>query len=333
MARSLFLGVDAGGTHTRSVLIDERGSVVARGSAGAANHWTSSTSAAIGAVRSAIVSVLRATGAPPPRTVTAVGIGWSGLEAAGSAADARRFVGDAVRATHCVLDSDVFAGHVGAFGGESGVLVAAGTGSIALGVGDDGRRTRVGGWGHRYGDEGSAVWIAAEAIRAALRSADGRDPPGPLWSALRRHAGVTPEADDALEQVAPLVTTWLYAPERHTSEVATFARTVHELAEAGDVRSRAILAAAGRELAQLAHVAADRLAAPTPIRLACSGGVWQHNPIVRETFREALAAAPERFRLVEPIAPPDVGAALMAMAASGRPLASQEAPSVSRRRD
>ncbi len=61
----------------------------------------------------------------------------------------------------------------GATGGAPGVLVIAGTGSIACGRDREGRLMRAGGWGYLLGDEGSGFWIGREAVRAALAAAEG----------------------------------------------------------------------------------------------------------------------------------------------------------------
>ena len=328
-----YLGVDAGGTFTRSALIDAAGRVLARGAAGAANHHTSDGASVRASVREAVRGALaaapqhlheagkaRADGSDAA-SIRVLAIGWSGLEAPGSEAEARAIVGDAVRAEHMVLDSDVTAAHVGAFWGGPGVLVAAGTGSIALGVDGSGRRVRAGGWGHRFGDEGSAAWLATEGIRSALRAVDGRAPPTSLWEALLEHAGIAP-GGRATEALAVAVTDWLYDPARHVNDVAAFARCVHASAVAGDAVAMGVIEAGGRELAQLVAAAACRLGAPGPLPLAGVGGVWENVPRVRAACRTALASLlPDvAIHWVEPAADPAVGAALMALRADGLPL-------------
>ena len=349
-----YLGVDAGGTFTRSALIDATGRVLARGAAGAANHHTSDGASVRASVREAVRGALASQSQHPQRpreasetpatslasaagaagaaseaaahgsdvaSIRALAIGWSGLEAPGSEAEARAIVGDAVRAERMVLDSDVTAAHVGAFWGGPGVLVAAGTGSIALGVDSSGRRVRAGGWGHRFGDEGSAVWLATEGIRSALRAVDGRGPPTSLWEALLGHAGIAP-AGHATEALAVAVTDWLYAPARHVNDVAAFARYVHGTTVAGDTVAMGVIEAGGRELAQLVAAAACQLGTPGPLALAGVGGVWENAPEVRAACRAALASLlPDAaIHWVEPATDPAVGAALMALRADGLPL-------------
>lgn len=64
---------------------------------------------------------------------------------------------------HCVNDSEV--AHYAATGGV-GVIVIAGTGSIAFGRAKDGSSTSVGGWPLCiFGDEGSGAWLARKALQ------------------------------------------------------------------------------------------------------------------------------------------------------------------------
>ncbi len=55
-----------------------------------------------------------------------------------------------------------------AFGSGPGVIVIAGTGSIAYGRNRDGQTARAGGWGFAISDEGSGHWIGRAAVAAAL---------------------------------------------------------------------------------------------------------------------------------------------------------------------
>ena len=62
------------------------------------------------------------------------------------------------------------------FGDRSGVLLIAGTGSIALGRDEHGRWFRAGGLGILLGDEGSGSWIGLQAVKAAIRAREERGP-------------------------------------------------------------------------------------------------------------------------------------------------------------
>ena len=69
--------------------------------------------------------------------------------------------------------SDAEAALAGAFAGGPGVVVIAGTGSVAIGRGRDGRLLRAGGFGHIFGDKGGGFWLAREAISRALEAIEG----------------------------------------------------------------------------------------------------------------------------------------------------------------
>ena len=62
--------------------------------------------------------------------------------------------------------------------GEPGIVVIAGTGSRRLRPADRQSRGRAGGWGYLFGDEGSAFWLAREALAALMRWEDERTPHG-----------------------------------------------------------------------------------------------------------------------------------------------------------
>jgi glucosamine kinase len=71
-------------------------------------------------------------------------------------------------ARHVTVIADVEAAYLGALGDRAGILLLAGTGSMALGGNGRGQRARAGGWGPLLGDEGSAFWIGREWLRATM---------------------------------------------------------------------------------------------------------------------------------------------------------------------
>ncbi len=71
-----------------------------------------------------------------------------------------------------LVSDDAVTAHLGALGGEPGVVIVAGTGAIALAV--DEVAARADGWGTRLGDDGGGYWIGRAGLAAALRAHDGR---------------------------------------------------------------------------------------------------------------------------------------------------------------
>ena len=122
-------------------------------------------------------------------------------------------------ARRVLITTDVVTSHAGAFAGGDGVVLAAGTGAIALGVGDGIRQ--VDGWGYLYGDAGSGFWIGRRGLDAAFRGFDGRAEPGPL----------TERAQAVFGDLAGLPGRLYLAPDA-VARIARFA--VHVLELAGD---------------------------------------------------------------------------------------------------
>ncbi|HEY8530717.1 MAG TPA: BadF/BadG/BcrA/BcrD ATPase family protein, partial [Limnochorda sp.] len=191
--------------------------------------------------------------------------------------------------------------------GEPGVLLLAGTGSLALALGPDGREIRAGGWGYLLGDEGSGYWIGREAIRAALRAEDGRGPATSLTRRLCRAAGV--------ERVSDLVGP-VHRGEWSRARIAGLAKDVLEAAVQGDEVARAIIDSAARELALLVRAVLDRaefLASLDPVPTVTAGGLFRMGEAWLARVERALAREAPRARLAGRVEEPVVGAAYLAL--------------------
>src|SRR5262249_38829734 len=152
------LGIDAGGSATRVVLVAD-GQVTLRFTAPPMNALLSRD------LTDRLAELIGAAGA------TAAGIGMPGLR---SAADAAGLGAELARRAGCPVQvtGDGETAWLGAFGAAPGIAVFAGTGSGAMGC-DGERWARAGGHGFLLGDEGSAYWIGRAAASAALRWEDG----------------------------------------------------------------------------------------------------------------------------------------------------------------
>lgn len=314
----LFVGVDAGGTRTRAVCISENGAILGTGQAGPANHTSGGWSQARRSISDAIACAASFRDGDTPVIVTATFIGSAGLEHAGDEAEGRRLLDERIRSRLVRLDSDAYAAWAGAFRCRPGIVVIAGTGSMCLGIDADGKRVKVGGWGWRVGDEGSAYGIAVDAIRAALQTVDGRRDADALWYALRSFVLGTTEAGDDPETEVMAVRTWLYDPARYAAEIAAFAPRVDDAAATGCATATAILEHAGTELAAMVGSVSRQLRHATNLPVAVMGGVLRRSPVVAAAFRGALGCEGMGASF-DPAYEPEVGAALLAMQAARRP--------------
>jgi N-acetylglucosamine kinase-like BadF-type ATPase len=162
------VAVDLGKTGCRALLWDDTGPVrdvhEVPGSPGLA------TDDGVTTARAAVLAAVRPLLAREPSVrPSAVCVGAAGAAAAPDAArDLAELLLQDLSADEVTVTSDAVTAHAGALGGRTGVVLAIGTGAVAIGIGDDGTYARVDGWGPWLGDEGSGAWIGAAGLRAAL---------------------------------------------------------------------------------------------------------------------------------------------------------------------
>jgi glucosamine kinase len=158
----------------------------------------------------------------------------------------------------------------GALPGEPGILLIAGTGSVAWGRGEDGRIGRCGGWGMWVGDEGSGYAIGVAGLRAALKAGDGRGPGTELGLELAGALGLN-DLDE--------VPSWTAAAEK--SEIGRLAPVVIAVAGRGDHVADAILDDAAAELRSHVGALVERLGPwASPVPVVFHGGLFQEPGMV-----------------------------------------------------
>lgn len=286
------LAVDGGGTKCLAVLVDRTGQEVGAGRSGSCNYQGIGEEAACRELAAAIrlamedaaarrewadLSGVSADG-PVEWEVECAVFGIAGLDTEHDrqviTGMVRRVLAQlGIRVGHLIVENDGFAALLGATGGKPGILVIAGTGSIAFGVNSAQETARAGGWGHRVGDEGSGYWIGKQAIMAVLKAADGRGEPTVLKELLLPFAG--------LKQVEDLAN-WTYSPLYSVDKVGELSPLVSQAADAGDRVAASILRQAGEELFQAARAVIDRLNMKSmPFHMILQGGVLQNDERVR----------------------------------------------------
>jgi N-acetylglucosamine kinase-like BadF-type ATPase len=221
--------------------------------------------------------------------------------------DKRAILGQILNTDRLVVVTDAAIALTGAMGGGPGIIVIAGTGSIALGRNAAGCEARAGGWGYIFGDEGGAFDIARQAMRAALRMEEGWGPETSLRTMLLDATGAA-----SINEVLHL----FYTPAWPRSRVARLAPEVDRVAANGDAAAQSVLARASQELALLAASVRTQLwQAGEAVEVAYIGGVFQ-SAGVRERFR-LLVEMEQGVRAVTPRFGPAEGALLEAYRAAG----------------
>lgn len=220
-------------------------------------------------------------------------------------AELARLLSARTGARRVLLAADWVTAHLGALGGGPGVVVAAGTGAVALGVGPDGTAHRVDGEGYLFGDAGGGWWIGRSALALALRDRDGRASAPAVAAAARARFGHDLHA-----------AAWaLYAEPAVVDTVARFAPEVIALAGEGDAPATLIVSRAAEALAASAAAAGRDLTGSVPV--AVTGRLLDPAGELGRRFRLALPAALPAAVLQPARGGPLDGAAVLASAGPG----------------
>lgn len=282
-----YLGIDAGGSSTRWLLLGADGEELGRGSGGpvsAIQLRTDERTATL--ARLAEVVGQAAALARPVRVAAAVtGLERGSWEAALLTGTLSEALGLPRQEVSVLPDIEV--AYRAAFAPGEGILVYAGTGSVGYHLSRADQIVRAGGHGYLIDDAGGGYWIGREALSWMLRRTDeaGAPPGGALATGLAAALGGN-DWDTVRREV--------YGGGR--ARVASLTRVVALAAARGDVDARAILAKAGEELARLARVVAGRLGTALPVALA--GGVARCGPPLTAPLEAALPAG-TRLRVAE----------------------------------
>ena len=306
MSRSVYLGVDGGGTKTRFALVDAADRLLAECQLGTTYHPQVGMDGVRHILGDGIAQVLALAEATPAD----IGMAFFGLPAFGEDSQAtlalEQIPGEVLGHTRYACDNDMVCGWAGSLACADGINIIAGTGSMGYGRRGD-ASARAGGWGEAFSDEGSAYWIAVQGLNAFSRMSDGRLPRGPLYDILRAHFQLGAHDLDLCAHV--------YGEGKGTrGDLAQLSPQVSRAAEAGDAVAAGIFVRAAQELAAIAEALRVTLgfAAGETVPLSWSGGAFSAGAVLMAPFEAALMAASPDFALRTPQHAPHYGAAMLA---------------------
>ncbi len=299
------LGADGGGTKTLGVLADAGGKELARFQTGPGNPNVVGVEGAAANILDVVAGCCHQAEVRPSSLGTIV----CGLAGVGSAtvrdrlAEALRVggIGRGWEHMRFVLETDVRIALEGAFGGETGVVVIAGTGSSLMGKLPDGSIAMVGGWGRVLGDEGSGYAISVEAVRAVARDIDQRSDARMLRAMLAERCGWG--GRDAI----------IAAVYQEKYDVASLAPIVLEAAGKGDLTARDILTAAAAQLVDQLDSMVKRMGPLPSVGVVFVGGLIDHETLYSQIVADAVHKRIPQARIHPAKFPPAGGAVIMAL--------------------
>ncbi|WP_010676532.1 N-acetylglucosamine kinase [Bacillus timonensis] len=281
------LAVDGGGTKTLAVITDANGNILGEGKAGATNYHV------VGAVRAkeslvkAVLAAFENAGIDFGNVgnVKKAVVALAGIDTENDEKEVNRVVLEAVKELSIKIDrlqveNDCLSALLGSTQYKAGVLLIAGTGSIVFAHDANNRIVRSGGWGHRFGDEGSGYWIGKQAIKSVLKMQDGRGEDTLLAKLILRKFNFNKIED---------LYNWAYSESYSVDDVGALATTVDEAFRLGDPVSKRILERAVEELLLLVNTAVNSAGIhQNEFDLILQGGVFQHNHYIKNQVRSRI---------------------------------------------
>jgi N-acetylglucosamine kinase-like BadF-type ATPase len=313
-----YLGIDGGGTKTTCVVGDESRSL-ATATTGASNIVRVGEAQARDSLQKSVRQACAAAGITPAEVLRTC-VGGSGAARPELAAIVRGVLAE-VLSTPIDVVGDMQIALEAAFASGPGVIVIAGTGSIAYGRDGQGNTARAGGWGFAISDEGSAHWIGRAAVSALLRAADSA---GGAWHdrSLLQYAPFAA----ALGKVWGVTTLADLARAANSIPPPDFAALFPEVAVSKDDLAAEVLTRGGRELAQVAAIVIRRLFAAdgvASVPVAMIGGVFRYAPVVGQVFYNELRTLDPRAQVNPQVVEPVEGALRMARRAAAKDISLQ----------
>lgn len=294
----IVLGVDGGGSHVRVALAESDLVVLGQGESGGVNPNVQTPQLAEAHLREAMQQALT-TAQIKPEQVGAVCLGIAGTSALSGSGDwLRRVLKDVLPDARVIVSGDAEIALVGAHGGPQGVIVIAGTGSVAYGINQQGQHARAGGYGYLLGDEGSGYWLGKEALVAIARALYEQATPTRLTEGVLAQFGLT-EPEQLIE--------WVYARDtpRNTT-IAGLAPLVLQNAAEGDTVAADIVQRGALGLSLLVKNILQQLDDST-LPIAFSGSVLTQSPVMSQRLCQLLDLA----AIPTPRYPPVLGAVLL----------------------
>ncbi len=187
-------------------------------------------------------------------------------------------------------------------GKKTGGLIVSGTGSIAIGVDDNDKIYRVGGWGHILDDIGSGYFIGKRAIQAIMKHHDGRSIKTILWDEIKEKLKLTNP-----EELIPYV----YDNKLSKQMIASLAESVINYSRFDRV-ARNIIDEAISGLADMAITLISRIG-KYDIPLGLYGSILLKSEIIREELSKQINSYYPDIKIKVPTITAAEGALILAM--------------------
>lgn len=300
---SYFIGIDGGGTKTKCVLCDESLNVLFQTQSGPSNFLTIGTET----VTETIINLITACCNHENIKFSEIESIVLGTTGAGRENDAMKLenavVAKAKSSEIGIKDfkvvSDARIALEGAFAGQPGSILIAGTGSIMFGKDNEGTIHRVGGFGRLIGDEGSGLTIGRKGLNLMAKYYDGRGKDTILRTKVEKSFGISDQSQ---------LITKVYSDQFNIQDIAPL---VIQSAAEGDNLCKEILDNETNEI--LLHIMAmQKKLNDEKMKIVFIGGTITNENEYSKLLNEKIATFLPKILIQQPDYPPEIGAAIIA---------------------
>lgn len=286
-----YIGIDGGGTKTHFVLFNENGQIVKEVLKPTVHILNQSKEKCIQYLKEGVEEL-------DSENYAYVIAGLAGY---GQQEEVRHLIDEvcvqAFASRKYKIYSDVEIAMQGALDGHDGIVVIAGTGSIALSS-INGQLKRCGGWGYQLGDEGSAYWIAKQMLSVYCQEIDGRLEKTALYDLIKKECHLQNDYD---------IITYMNQLNHDRRAIASLAKINALAAQKDDLYALSIYHRAANELSQLIRTLAHDFA--ESFYVSYIGGVFHSGDMILQPLKEQLSSLP--CQLIAPVHTPEYGAFIL----------------------
>lgn len=293
-----FIGIDGGGSKTQFELCDETGNILSQHTAPGSDYKQSGEEAVCSILLQGIQAVL---GEVSPDDIGGVCFGMPRFGESADDARVAQCIVQALSPLPLFIENDVVIAWAGALAFEPGVVILAGTGSMAVGRDAAGKVARSGGWLEFFSDEGSGYWLGRRTLELFSKQSDGRVPRGRLHALIRERFEL-PNDFALIDKAEP----WLHVREK----VASLQMLLEAAALEGDASAAKLYEEAAGELALMVKAVCDTLGFSSGVTVCHAGGLFKVGELILAPLRRALSGY--RAMLQSPRLLPVDGAVLFA---------------------
>lgn len=299
------IGIDGGGTKTHALIVGLDGAVVAECTGGPTNIGSVGITQAAQILYDLIHDCcLKAECAAPALQNVVLGIAGAGRpQARAELAEKLTAIGNKKKfpLRQLVIESDARIALEAAFAGGPGIVLIAGTGSIALYRTEDGKILRSGGWGALLGDEGSGFAIGRDGLNAALRQHDGRGEKTLLTKKALEHFAIA-----GIEEMVTKV-------YQDKADIAAFAPKVLDASFERDRIAHLILVKNSTELVEHVRVLTMLTRPHRRLPVSLMGGLLGSENVYQKLVKEKIVGSLPNVVVQQPKFPAAFGAAIIGL--------------------